>query len=297
MNEWRDYSGLGKSVLVIYPKVTEAVAKYHEERGLPPVNVSELKFGLDEVTQLVNLLGAELLSGENATIYNFLEKLNQEWDIIWLVTHGVPEGWFLYDGIVNPSETTAFIRAAATQLLVMNTCQSFEVANEIAGELGIALLCTIAEVPDRTAFIAGALFARQLASGLDYVEAWERSKPGQKHPYVLIEARRPMNPRDRGRSGSGQHLDPNDPNSMFRLVEEIDRVVFGSPRYGPGLRELVNLLRDENDKRKARLDAIDAKLTQMQTRQDERNKLTWGLIIAVSLLLLAVGFLIVRGGV
>lgn len=305
MGEWMEYSGNGQRTLVIFPQVAEAIAAYYLAKGVPNVKVEELKFGLDEVMQIVNSLGARLLTGDQANIHGFLEILKEPWDIIWIISHGVPEGWFLNDGIVNTSETTAFVRHAQTFLLVLNSCESFEVANTIAEELEIALLCTIAQVPDRTAFITGVLFARNLASGLDYVEAWSRAKPGQKHPYVLIEARRPMgnNPNERRNftRARGELPDVETLTRFFGSVEELERIVYGSPRLGLApLRELtVQLQRDIAEIKNTELAGIKSQLTIIQRTQQQRNIqfLVMAVIIAILMAVIAVQLYAPGGGV
>jgi hypothetical protein len=295
-----NYNGRELSVVVIYPPVAEAIAKYRNDRGLEPVAAEELKYGMDEVMTLVNTLGAKLLSGARANIHGMIEILDEGVDILWILTHGTEEGWFLADGIVTASETTSLVRSSGTFLTVLNTCSSYEVANAVAEELGTALICTIAEVPDRQAFITGVLFARHLASGADYITAYERAKPGQSHPYVLIPARREMtqNDRERGRyAPGGQQPDAATFQRFFQSVEELERIVNGSPRLGlPPLRELTNKLQKELAEVKYSIEQVQATLAQIKATQQERNRLVLGMTIVIIALLISVGVLVMRGG-
>ena len=293
-------------VVIIYPQVAEAIAKYQEERKLPLTSVRELQFGLDEVMQVVNLFNAqpdtsaELLAGEQATIHGLLAILASPVDVLWILTHGIEQGWFLKDGLVNASETTALIRSAGVFLTVMNSCSSYQVAHQAAEELGTAFVCTITEVPDRQAFITGVLFARHLASGTDYRTAWEKSKPGQKHPFILLEARGEMTPVDRGAPRSQQSDDATF-KRFLESVEELERIVYGHPRLGvPPLRDSVNSLqsefrkiRDEELKPiKDKLDEITRKQEERDNTKRERNILLFGMAIVIFVLLLIVAVLV-----
>lgn len=275
-------------VVVVYPQVEEAVAAYWQVRGMQAPASLELRYGLDEVMQLVNLLGAQLLTGQDANILGILRILSEPTDILWLITHGVEEGWFLKDGIVTASETTSLVRSSNIFLTVMNSCSSFEVAQTVADELGTAFISTVTEVPDRQAFITGVLFARHLASGLDYVAAWERAKPGQRHPYVLIEAKgmQLMNPRDRG--GSSEDLDPTALRRFIDSVRELERIIFGDSRLGlPPMREMTSKLqRDLDELRNKDLPRIEAQLTEIVRRQDSRTR--WIILQSIVTVILAI---------
>lgn len=279
-------------VLVVYPQVAGAIAAYYEKKGIAVAPPRELRYGLDEVMQVVNLLGAEILTGPQASLHGFLQILSQPYDVLWILTHGVEEGWFLSDGLVNASEMTALVRSSGIFLTVMNSCSSYEVAYEVASELGTAMVCTIAEVPDRQAFITGTLFARHLASGLDYVTAWEKAKPGQEHPYILIEATRPMNQSGRPRPSS----EDGTLNKLNNSIDELERIVYGSSRLGlPPLREMTNTLQKELSEIRTTLREVQSTLSQIQSSQRERNRLIYSMITAIVILLVAVSFVIYRG--
>lgn len=282
-------------VLVVYPDAAEGIARRRAELGLSPVAIEDLKYGREEVGEIVNLLRARLLSGQKATIHGFLDTLRDGWDIIWLVTHGEEAGWYLTDGLVSTSEMTAMIRSAGVFLTVMNTCSSYEAADKAAQELGTAFICTLQEVPDRQAFITGVLFAQNLAAGYDYVTAYELAKPGQSHPYVLIQARtvRAMMPFDRQVPPRGQQpIDTDTIHRIIRATEDLDAIINGNQRLGlPALKDVVKSLQED-------LKVIKAQLAQIQERQKMRNFMMWGMGITIVILLAAVGVLIFRlGGV
>jgi hypothetical protein len=180
----------------------------------------------------------------------------------------------------------------------MNSCSSHEVARAVADELGTAFVSTITEVPDRQAFITGRLFAQHLASGLDYVTAWDRARPGQKHPYILIEARgiKSMNPRERG--GTPENLDMATLRSFIESVKELERIIYGDARFGLlPMRELTNQLKTdlENIKNKD-LARIQSQLEEVIRVQQERNRWQVGQWILIAILMIIVGIFVLSPG-
>lgn len=285
-------------VVVVYPeKVALSVNRHRVGRGLPEIQVKELEFGLDEVQRVVNPLKAELLTSTDATIHGLLDILSGHVDILWIITHGMEGGFFLNDGLVNASELTSLLRSAGTFLCVLNTCESYEVAHKIASELDVAILCTVSPVPDRSAFISGTLFARHLASGLDYVTAWEKAKPGQDHPYQLFQARRVMNPRPIPRpKGQPQSLE----ETVYMLensLAEFNRTIYGVPELNvPPLRQMANDLTIQFKEMKESLRHMSDKLDKIEQVQSERSKLMVYIIIGLLVIGAAVGYLVVKGG-
>lgn len=265
--------------------------------NLPPVPIKELEYGIDEVMQIVNLLGAKLLSGKQATIHGLLDILAQGWDGIWLVTHADESGWYLSDGIVNASETTTLVRSSETSLLVMNTCSSYEVAHKVAKELGTALICTVKEVPDRQAFITGVIFAQKIAAGYDYVQAYEAAKPGQNSTYELIEARsKVMPPNERGRGFQDGVADAQSFAKFTESVAELERIVYGSPRLGLApLRELTVQLQRDVSELKNTLVNVQEQLVQIQKTQNDRNRIFIFFTFVIVAILISVGILVFRG--
>lgn len=274
-------------VVVVYPDDTEgAINEWRKRKGLGEVPSQELKFGLDELQRVVNPLRAELITGNDATIYGLLNILSGTVHILWIITHGVEEGFFLNDGLVNASELTSLLRSAGTFLCVLNTCESYETAYRISSELDIALLCTVAPVPDRTAFISGTLFARHLAAGQDYVTAWEKAKPGQEHPYQLFQARRAMIPRQT-EPKKNQSLEEAI-HHLENTVNELKRVVYGYPELQlPPLRQLVNELTRDMAK-------IQDQLKDIQKTQTERSRIMWVILVGLIGIGIAVLWLVFR---
>src|SRR6476660_3229032 len=154
-------------------------------RTLVVAPITNLPYSGNEVQQVVNTLGAQMLR-EQADIHGLLEILKQDFDIVWFSTHGDEKGVYLNDGILNTSEITALVRSTRAKLVVLNTCSSRAVALSIYDELRIPLVCTLRPVPDRTAFIFGTLFARKIALGTQPHQAFLNARPGQDLTYVYL---------------------------------------------------------------------------------------------------------------
>lgn len=110
------------------------------------------------------------------------------WDIIWFATHGDQKGIMLSDGAVSIADLTAIARNSSAYLIVLNTCSSRYVGMEIHYELGVDVITTETAADDTSAYQTGAFLARNLASGMSVVDAYERSKPGQNTLYHLFSS-------------------------------------------------------------------------------------------------------------
>lgn len=139
----------------------------------------------EETTAVVNALTANLMQG-NVTASMVLDKVSEGWDIIWFMTHGTPSGILLSDGPLDAGNLTTFIRTSEARLVVLNTCQSIDVALAIHNELLTNLICTLREIPDRDAFFTGKQLAFQLARGKSFSQAYLAAKPGQNKDYIFL---------------------------------------------------------------------------------------------------------------
>lgn len=116
-----------------------------------------------------------------------LQALNgHPWDILWFTTHGSESGIELSDGPITTSDLTAVVRASGARLVILNTCASRLIGLELHYELGAAVITTVSDIADLTAYQTGALLAQALAEGLGVVEAYNASKPGQAQNYLLF---------------------------------------------------------------------------------------------------------------
>lgn len=139
----------------------------------------------EESTAVVNALNAQIMQGR-VTSNMVLDRLAEGWDIVWFMTHGAPDGILLSDGPLDASTLTTFIRTSEARLVVLNTCDSIQVALDIHNELLTNLICTLREVPDRDAFFTGKQLAFQLARGKTFSQAYLAAKPGQNKDYIFL---------------------------------------------------------------------------------------------------------------
>ena len=84
------------------------------------------------------------------------------YDVLWLATHGDKTGVLLTDGILSASTITQLVRGKI-DLVFINTCSSYAVAQMIQNETGATVVCTVQEVPDGEAYRTASLFATALA--------------------------------------------------------------------------------------------------------------------------------------
>lgn len=239
----------------------------------------------DEVAIVINKLGAQICSGSDANLHGLLRFLRDPFDIIWFATHGDEKGVYLTDGILSISEITTMIRSAGARLTVFNTCASRPVALTIHDELKTDFVCTVKRIPDRTAFVTGAVFAQKIADGLSFEDAFKKARPGQDSTYTYIpgESRDlPMSPgTDRTRRGEVTV------EQLQEIVDQLNQLVNGDPNL-----RLVGLV-DSNERviKEVRqiadhLTAIDAKQARSDAELKTLRFLLIGLIAAVGLIAL-----------
>lgn len=148
-----------RDVLVIAPDV-----------GLPDVEAEAR--GLSEALHPVSLRNG-------VTVRDVTERIaHQPWDVIWFACHGSAQGVQLTDGLLDTATLVSLVRAAGAQLVVLNTCESDMVGIYIWALTGAAVICTLASVPDKAAYVTGRLLADGLGRGLSIEDAFKRSRPG-----------------------------------------------------------------------------------------------------------------------
>jgi hypothetical protein len=251
-----------------------------------------LEYANDEVMAVVNALDAQLLTGGRANIYGLVDILNEGWEIIWLCTHGDETGVKLTDGVVKTSELTTFIRSAGAQLTVFNTCSSYEIAHAIHAEVGTAFVCTVKPLPDRDAFLTGTIFARQLAKGLPFRQAYEAAKPGQNSTYVFLGDREQLMPPNERPQRVEDEL-----SGVKDSLRRIEAIVSGNPQwnvYGlvPDVRDLKAEVRDLRNK----VEQLLADIVAMRANQMFNRRMLIFLSVICSGLLVTVVILITQRG-
>jgi CHAT domain len=141
---------------------------------------SNLSYVEDEVRAVSAALRPASLRGE-VTLQNVVDLLSsRSWDIVWFSAHGGREGVQLSNGEVLPSDRLIpLIRSCGARLVVFNTCESELIAYRTYEETGAVVIGTITTVGDPTAFVTGTLLAKNLAAGMEIIDAYNRSRPGE----------------------------------------------------------------------------------------------------------------------
>ncbi len=157
---------------------------------------SGLPNAAEETQRIVNLLRPQILLG-NVTASDVLDTMaGGTFDVVWFLGHSGPEGLELSDGILPPERLTQILRQSPPQLVVLNSCSSFYIANQIHDYLQCAVISTVMDVPDIEAYTTGAALAYALAEGKDITAAYEASKPPNNRKYVLINGNVMLNGRN-----------------------------------------------------------------------------------------------------
>lgn len=257
--------------------------------------VAGLPYADQEIMAVVNLLGAQVLQGEGVTLERVIERLQEQWDIVWFITHGDEQGIALSNQHATAAQLTQGIRASEAKLVVLNTCSSSKVAFKLHSELGTYLICTIREIPDQAAYITGRLLAASLGDGASFPAAYNAAIPGQNEDYLYLpgrEERIVMPPTPRRVYGTGREEETLE--QLQRIVEQLDAIVNGSTRY-----HLVGLV-ESNRIVTAKVDEMSTRIAKMEGSVTTLRRAVVALfVICVCLILIIflIYFFQERGGV
>ena len=113
------------------------------------------------------------------------EIVDDDYEIIWFISHGNADGIMLSDGYLLPTAAVVqYVRADSTALCVLNTCDSEDIAFAITSGAGADVICTISAIDNGDAVRLGELLAAELAYTETYREAYELVSPeGSKYRY------------------------------------------------------------------------------------------------------------------
>lgn len=118
-----------------------------------------------------------------------------QYDILYLVAHGYPNGILLTQTAPNlPNEelTPAHLSSVARyglKLVVLLACDSVTVGNMVVTSAQVDTICTVTQLDSETAYLTGSLLAQALSDGLSMREAFEKARPGNDVDYVYLAAR------------------------------------------------------------------------------------------------------------
>jgi hypothetical protein len=148
---------------------------------------SDLAYATSEVQRIANagFPNTKLLI-DNVTIREVVDALNEHYDAIWFIAHGNADGIQLEDGILTSSLLIQCLRQTSPKLIVLNTCSSLRVGIRLYESLRCAVVSTIIDIPDLTAFVTSAKFAQSLARGTDISTAYNEARPDMNREYILM---------------------------------------------------------------------------------------------------------------
>lgn len=157
---------------------------------------SGLQHAADETQRIINALRPEVLLGE-VTTTDVLDRIQAgTFDIVWFLGHSGPDGLQLSNGILSAVHLAQILRQCTPRLVVLNSCSSFAVANQLHDTLHCAIVCTVVDVADLDAYITGAALANALAQGMDIAAAYAASRPPSNRVYVLLNGSLSLNGAD-----------------------------------------------------------------------------------------------------
>lgn len=229
-----------------------------------------------EVQRVANSLRPEKILIGTVSIVDVMDTLSQStYDIVWFATHGGPDGIVLGDDTLPPETLTQLLRQACPGLVVINTCTSVQTANQLHDDIGCAVVATIADVPDRDAYVTGTLLASALARGMSVADAYNVSKPGHNRTYVLLNGT--------VRMGGDDKLDDVQ-RLLLSLSADLQRQLGDMHGEVGKLREELGDLRGDVQSTNARIDSMGERYA---TPLDRRRALGW--LLAFVLFLVGLG--------
>jgi hypothetical protein len=233
--------------------------------GLPDLPVEAMNLINARAGQ--DSFAVQLLQGDTVDEAALARKIaEQHFDILWFATHGNAEGIALVNGFLGIDQLAPYVRTSQASLVVLNSCESLWVANQLQQECRCDVVATISKLDDATAARTAGMFATNLLRTGDPRTAYELSKPGNNQNYIYITRYRgTVMPTDNYTS----------PSSNERILAMLDR-------NQEAMRQVeIQLARMEG-----RLGAVEADIREVKDRLAQSgngrqlvNSSTWTLII------------------
>lgn len=211
----------------------------------------ELPAANAEMQALVNMDGLKIKLVYAATVQS-LQEFNWQpgFDVVWLAGHGGVDGFVAADGVIGIGQLAQYLRRVGPQMIYLNSCNSVGVAQQLVDECGSSAICTIVDVPDVLAYSTGLLFAQYLSEGLDYREAYERSKPGMNRIYLYLE----------GVGGVNRNSSNNEETD---LLGRLKYAVWGANERNGVVGDVKGI--------KSQLQSHDRRITALESSEDTRS--------------------------
>lgn len=117
------------------------------------------------------------VSGEDVT--NAITE--DDYQIIWFVTHGNESGVCLTSEMLGINALIQYAKSESVELVIFNTCESEDVALRVAGEAQVSVICTISTVENQDAVRLGQLLTVKLTEDISYRDAYDSVSSGSSN--------------------------------------------------------------------------------------------------------------------
>lgn len=106
-------------------------------------------------------------------------------DVVIFSTHGNGDGLLLDDGQIGAADVLMLVEMARCELLILNSCSSVAIANQVVKLTRCDVICTIQEQPDRRAWQVSTGVLRELVRGGGPVQAFMRTARHDRNSQYL----------------------------------------------------------------------------------------------------------------
>jgi hypothetical protein len=215
---------------------------------------TELFYAAKEAEQVVNLLDANILTG-SVHVDDLVNRVRDfQPQLIIISSHGKNDGILLSDGIIGPSDLKKiFSTSDSLECVYLNTCSSVRTALSIHRSMPVDFIFSLAEVPDKHAFVSMSTFAYHISEGHTYGSAWFESKGGNGSDFMFLPSVAAL--RGNG-DGENMPLEDNESrpningdgrlNNIHDEVVQLGYLIYGNEKWQlPGLvNSVASLQRD-----------------------------------------------------
>jgi hypothetical protein len=192
---------------------------------------TELFYAAKEAEQVVNLLDANLLTG-SVRVNDLVDRIREfQPQLIIISSHGKDDGILLSDGIIGSSNLKKiFSTSDDLECVYLNTCSSILVAVAIHKAMPVDFVFSLAEVPDKHAFVSMSTFAYHLSEGHTYGSAWFESRGGNGSGFMFLPSVAALRGTD-GIDGADTDYHMENSREYISLKEYIDTKHDSMQRY------------------------------------------------------------------
>lgn len=197
---------------------------------------------------------ATILSGMVRDSDIALAVEENDYDVLWWLTHGDKDGVVLSDGHLSAAGVGQYVRSSNARLNILNTCDSEQVALRIVAAGQADMVCTIGAVDNQDAIRIGMLLAPALSELSDTYAAYKAVAPtGGQYRYL--------------KAGTQYRRRPDDHQPT---IADVLNVLAGD-RFGqPGLVRRVEAIESRLGSVEGRLSGMEAEIVDLRSVIQER---------------------------